>query len=345
MTMNDHERNRPVTMKDVAKEAGLAVGTVSNYINGKKSVKSANRELIERAIKTLGYEVNEVARNLKMKSSKTVGVIIPSFSNVFAVSTISHLETIFRNNGYTLQVSSYNNIIDSLDEIIHSLIMKQVEGLIIMPASEIPQRVIERINSLIDQRRPIVVFDSPEEQTRCDHIVLNNYEVIKEATNRLLGRGHTHIALLSGPSGISSSTERLNAYIDALRENDITVEEDYILNTDYTKSTSRQMCRELLDTHPEVTAVLTAGYRITLGVLAAVNDKELSIPGDISVFGFDALDISDVLPYGLTGVYIPTTKVADAIAEVMLGRFVSGFDQTPVTRHVALQFIQGDSIA
>lgn len=333
-----------VTMKDVAKKANLAVGTVSNYINGKQGVKPKNKQKIEEAIIALGYQVNEVARHLKMRSSQTIGVIIPSFSNVFAVKTVSHLETIFRRKNYALQVFSYDNSFDTLDAIINSFIGRRVEGLIIMPSNAMTDIEIEKINALIERKTPVVLFDSKDEGVKCDHIGLNNYEELKKVTGKILDMGHKDIALFLGPAGISSSKERLQGYIDAHVAKGVKVADDLIAHTDYSKNASRAACVELLNKCPQISAVLTAGYRITLGVLSAINSKNLTIPDNISLVGFDIMDIADILPYPLTGIYIPTEKVAESIAEIMLKRIESGFTDESYRGLEELGFIEGNSI-
>jgi len=333
----------PVTMKDVAKKANLSLGTVSNYINGKASVKQANKEKIEQAIEALGYQVNELARFLKTKNSMTIGVIIPTFANVFAVRTISHLENIFRENDYSLQVCSYNNL-ETLEESIKTMMGKRVDGLIIMPGSVIGETEIADINSLINKQTPVIIFDSTNEGIKCDHVVLDNYEAIKNLTNRLFELGHKNIAFLLGPDDISSSAERLKGFKDAHKENGIEIKDDLIVHTDYTKGMSRDTCKELIGDDNKITAVLAAGYRITLGILSAFKEMELNVPDDISVVGFDVLDISDVLPYGLTGVHIPTTKVAKEISEIMLKRIINGFDDFPKKSGVEIEYIEGNSV-
>ncbi len=300
----------PVTMKDVAKEAKVSLGSVSNYINGKKNMQPEIREKIEEAIAILGYEVNEVARHLKMRRSMTIGVIIPSFSNVFAVRTISYLERYFKEHGYAIHVVSCDSINGFLEETITQMIGKKVEGLVVMPSTAMGEHEIERINQLINEKVPVVVFDSIEEGIQCDHVVIDNYHAVKSAVEILFDRGHEQIALILGSEDIYSSAERLRGYKDAYIRAGKEVPGNLIAHTDYSKRRSKDVCTQLLEEHCEVTAILSAGYRITLGSLAAIREKGIRVPDDISVFGFDISEIYNVLPYLLNGVNIPTKAVA-----------------------------------
>lgn len=334
----------PVTMKDVARVAGVSLGTVSNYINGKASIQQKNKDAIEVAINKLGYEVNEVARNLKLKNSMTIGVIIPSFGNVFAVRTISYLERYFRVNHYSLQVTSYDNDPELLEHQIVALIGKKVDGLIIMPSVSLGENEVTKINASIDKKIPVVIFDSTGDGVRCDHIVLNNYNAFKEATKVLIGKGHQAIGLILGPEDVYSSIERCNGYMDALREMGLPVQDDLIVYTDYSKRLSKDRCKELLTRRPDIDGVVTAGYRITLGVLVAFNEKSLRVPEDISLLGFDSYEIANVLPYELTGISIPTKTVAQNITQAILDRIKDGFESPPVIRGVSMKYIEGKSI-
>lgn len=332
------------TIKDVAKEAGLAVGTVSNYLNGKASVKPQNRERIEKAVAALGFEVNEYARNLKKNSSQTIGVIIPSFRNIFAVRTVSCLETIFRNKNFSLQVSSYNDDMTTLGRLVNSMAGKHVEGVVVMPSNAMNNGESKKVNMLIDRNIPVVFFDSKDVGIKCDHVTLNNYETFREVTGRLLAAGHEKIAIFLGPDNISSSKERLQAYVNAHQDTGVSVIKDYVIHTDYSKSESKMLCDQLLAAHPEVSAILSAGNRITLGILSAINGKGLLIPDDISVMGFDISDISDLLNYNLAVINIPAEKVAEAIAEILLKKIKNPTDKQNRKIEIKLELTAGNSI-
>lgn len=334
----------PITMKDVAKKAGVSLGTVSNYVNGKQTIKDFNKERIEKAIHDLGYEVNVVARNLKMKNSKIIGIVIPSFGNVFAVRTISYLERYFKESGYGLHVSSYDRNPEYMEDLIVELIGMKVDGLILMPSVSLGENEVHRINAIIDKKIPIVVFDSTGDGVRCDHVVLNNYSAFKEATKYLIKKGHKDIGLIVGPENVYSTHERLNGFTQAMAEMGIPVNEDLIRYTDYSKRDSKVKSLELVSSQPQISVVLSAGYRITLGTLAAYNEKHIQVPLQISLLGFDINDIANVLPYSLTGISIPIKDVAAKIVASILNRIHHGFEAPPIIKVVELKFIEGQSV-
>jgi len=333
-----------VTMKDVAKEAGVSLGTVSNYINGKETVSQKNRIQIEKSILKLGYQVNEVARYLRLDSSKTIGIIIPSFSNVFAVKTISKLERKFRKANYSTYVLSYSYSQQALNGAIRSLIGKRVDGLVIMPSRAMTRDEIETINKLIAKEIPVVVFDAYAEGLHCDHVLIDNHSAIKTAMDTLFDAGHTKIALFLGPEKIHSSKERLNAYIDAYKARNVPGNSDHIYYTDYSKTMSKEICTSLLDEEPEITAIVTAGYRITLGVLASIFGKSMRIPDHISIVGFDIQDIVDITPNKLEGTFLPHGKIALAVAEVVLARIKSNANDNPTIEEIKIEYCKGESV-
>ena len=333
-----------ITMKDVAKEANVSLGTVSNYINEKDRVSKHNQIQIEKAIQKLGYQVNEVARFLRMNSSKTIGIIIPSFSNVFAVKIISQLERKFQAEKYSTYVLSYNYRQEALNAAIRSLIGKRVDGLVIMPSRAMAKDEIENINKLIAKEIPVVVFDALAEGLHCDHVLMDNKRIVKQAMDTLFEKGHSEIALILGPNNIHSSKERLSAYEDAYQSRNLSINPEYIFYTDYSKTRSKKICTKILESQSDITAIVTAGYRITLGVLAGIYEKGLSIPEDISVIGFDIQDIVDITPNRLEGTFIPHEKIASAVSNIILKRMKSNSMDEPTIKELEIKYVLGDSV-
>lgn len=334
----------PVTMKDVAREAGVSLGTVSNYINGKSGIKQSNMEKIEQAILSLGYEVNEVARNLKLKKSNTIGVLIPSFGNVFAVRTISYLERFLKEFQYDLYVCSYDGDPGGMEEQIVSMIGKKIDGLILMPSVSLGESDVQKINHLIAKSIPVIVFDSTGDGVLCDHVVLNNYNAFRESTKYLIKKGHQRIAMILGPKDIYSTEERLNGYLSVLEENHLDIDRDLIIFTDYSKRDSKNQIIELLKDQTDVTVILTAGYRITLGALAAINELHVEVPHKLSLIGFDINEIRNILPYDLTGINIPVKDVARQIVQAIMSRKQNGFESSRVIKGIEMKFIEGESV-
>ncbi|KUK72366.1 MAG: Transcriptional regulator, LacI family [Clostridiales bacterium 38_11] len=333
-----------ITMKDVAKEANVSLGTVSNYVNGKATVSENNRVQIEKAIQKLGYQLNEVARNLRANSSKTVGIIIPSFSNVFAVKIISELERKFREDNYSIYVLSYSYSKKALLGSIESLVSKRVDGLVVMPSQAMTKDEINNINKLIDQEIPVVVFDAFAQGLHCDHVLMDNYNAVKKAMDTLFENGHSKIALFLGPQDIHSSKERLSAYVDAYESRSLSIDPENIFYTDYSKTISKKLCSKMLDQRPGTTAIITTGFRITLGVLAGIYEKSKNIPDDISLIGFDIRDIADITPKPLVALFLPHQKIAIAVAEIILKRMKFNDTETPSVTEIEIDYVHGDSV-
>ncbi len=177
----------------------------------------------------------------------------------------------------------------------------------------------------------------------CDHVVLNNYESINTLTNLLFDMGHRNIGLLLGPQDIYTSKERLSAYIDAHKDRGLQVTDDYVMYSNYAKSEGKQNCDYLFQHHPEVTVIITAGYRITLGALASITRKSLSVPEDISIVGFDIADIADILPNHLLVFSLPVKDIAVAVGDIIIKRMNSDMSGFPLKTVIKTEFIQGSS--
>lgn len=314
-----------VTMKDVAKHANLSLGTVSNYINGKQSVSKENCEKIERSINELGYKVNEVARCLKTNTYKTIGVLIPSFSNVYLVKIVSYVESILRELKYSMMVLSYHNDVKKEQELIKYL-SNRVDGIILSPNDDILNNVSVIEN--ISKTTPIVTINEKLECLALDSVIIDNEDVVFNAINTLIEKGHKKVAMIAGPEGVYTTKQRLLGYRKAHVENNLTVDKNLIKFSNYSKTMGQQLSASILDQEEGITAFFVAGYRMTLGVLSTLQHRKLM--GEISVIGFDADDIEDVISPKLTFVSQPYEKMAKNLVELILRRVNGDFKNYPV---------------
>lgn len=304
-----------VTMKDVAEYAGLSIGTVSNYITGRKQVSEQKREMIEQAIDVLGYQVNIAARNLRTNSFRTIGVLIPSFHNVYLLRIISIFEELMQRNGYSILVLSYQQTPQKERERLAYLVQR-VDGIIYTPSC-LDQEGL-RYLELIQEDTPVVVFDETMEGLGCDQVLVNGEEVARKAVNVLLDKGHQQIGMLAGPKRAYTSGQRIRGYRKAFDQKHLPVQEDLIVFGDYAKSTGEKMCQVLLERHENMTALFVAGYRMMLGAMSVLYRQNLQ--DRIEVIGYDASDLEYILSPRVGYVYQPYDEVARCVADLILKR-------------------------
>ena len=312
------------TIKDVSAYTGLSTGTISNYINGKGNVSQEKQKLIREAMNNLGYRLNVAGRSLRTNSFRTIGILIPDFGNVYLLRVISIIEDALEQCGYGILVVSYGHSPDKEQSLIGYL-AGRTDGILYVP-SNIDSDFLRYLNA-IRQEKPIVIFDEVFEGINCDCVIVDSKEVTEKAVTALINKGHREIGILLGPEGRFTTNERLFGYIKAHEASHLPVRQENIVFGDYSKSSGKRMCEELLNRNSAISAVFASGYRIMLGALSVLCERNLS--EKIEVFGYDAKDIEDITKPKLPYVYQPYDQIAKEITSLILTQISGGITNPP----------------
>ncbi|WP_236355011.1 LacI family DNA-binding transcriptional regulator [Konateibacter massiliensis] len=303
------------TIRDITKMTGLSLATVSKYLNG-GNVLPQNRTLIEEAIETLQYEVNEVARGLAKNRTKTIGVLIPNLDNIFAGTIIAHIEDILRQHDYGTIVCDCRSDIALEEQEIKFLLSKRVDGIITIPTSGNPAY----LSSAISRNIPIVLIDRTFENTNLDSVLVDNSEASFRAVSTLIDHGHKSIGIICGNDNEYTARERLMGYYKALEMNNRKIELDFVKRGTLTVEHGYEATKSLLTSGNKPTALYLSNYEITLGAIIAINELGINFPEDISIIGFDNLMLSKVVKPKLWMVVQPMEEIASSAAHIMLDR-------------------------
>lgn len=330
------------TLKDIARETGLSVATVSKYING-ANLKEKNRIAIERAIKKLGYTVNEYARGLKSNKSRTIGVVIPELSNIFVTQIITKMEEILRSHGYSVIICDCHTDEALECEAVRFLLSKMVDGIINMPVSKSGKH----LKPAIEKEIPIVLIDRTIQslKTTVDCVLIDNEGAANAATSYLLQQGHRQIGIVTGPKDIFTSQHRLKGYQAALAEYGMECDERFIAYSDYTVQGGHESICRLLDENKDMTAVFVTNYEMTLGAVIAANERNVKIPQDLSFIGFDNMDLSRIAHPKLTIVGQPLEEIGAQVARVILERLTGKNKGSCATVVLSTNIQYGDSVS
>ena len=327
------------TIKDIANRTGLGLATISSYLNG-GNVREKNREKIEAAIKELNFEVNEVARGLKTNRTYTIGVVIPELNNIFCTEIITAMEDILRKKGYATIVCDCRTDKQLEREAVEFLYRKRVDGIINMPVDSSGAH----LKQFADAKKPMIIIDRKLPELSCDSILVDNQDAAKKAVDILLENGHEKIAMVTGPKEIYTAHERYKGYEAALNQAGIKVDSKLVVHSDYTIRGAVAGVTELLEHHPEVTAVFAANYEMTMGTMIALNEKGIRIPEDLSVIGFDNREFARALHPTLTIITQPTEAIARHAAELMLKKLESDETTTPTEIYLETEVMHGKSV-
>lgn len=330
------------TMKDIARQTGLGLATISSYFNG-GNVREKNRIKIEAAIEELHYEVNEVARGLKTNATRTIGVVIPELNNTFCAEIITGMEDVLRSHGYATIVCDCRTDRKLEQEAVEFLIRRRVDGIINMPVDEEGKH----LRKFQKTGKPIVLIDRRIQGISCDSVLVDNRKAAEDAVQCFIKNGHRNIGIIGGPEGIFTAQERLSGYSKALKEAGIPIRGSLIFHGDYTIQGGVRGLEELVRSNPDMTAVFVTNYEMTMGAMIGVNELGIKIPEQLSVIGFDNLQFARACNPKLTIVSQPTDGIAREVARIMLEHLENGKQENEecFSEKLQTEIIEGKSVS
>ena len=328
------------TMKDIAKMTGLGLATISKYLNG-GNVRPKNKVLIDDAVKALHFVPNEFARSLKTRQSRTIGVLIPELSNAFITSIITTMEDILRKQDYAVIVCDCRTDPVLEKEAVSFLTHKRVDGLINMPTDQSGTHLAPAL----EQGIPIVLVDRMTRPLsgRVSAVVVDNVDAAEKGTLHLLEAGHTDIGIILGNQGIYTTECRREGYVAAMTQHGVSPQEEYIAYCDYTMEGGYRAAKGMLAQKKRPTALFVTNYEMTLGTILALNEAHLDVPGDLSLIGFDKLDLFGAIYPNLTLVKQPQNAIGECVAKQMLA-LLSGNDTPHQLITLSTQLQVGTSV-
>jgi LacI family transcriptional regulator len=328
------------TIKDVAKHSGLSVTTVSKFING-GNVLAENRAVLEKTIKRLGFEVNQVARGLKCNRSMMVGVIVPTFEGQFFMRMISNIENSLMRYGYSTIVCDCRQDLALEAEKIRLLYGKQVDGIILAPSPE----NAGTYRDVLGRGIAMVFVDTIVEGIACDAVVVDNRNAAQNAVSNLISRGHTRIGLISMDRTTRyTARERVAGYVAAHEAAGIPLHREYMREGPVSFDGGGAAMLRLLDEKPRVTACLVTNDEMTLGALNALHRGGLRIPQDISIIGFDLNEAARAFSPELSTVAQPLSQIGETAADILVRRMNKEKPSSEMLVQLKTELILRDSI-
>ncbi len=326
-------------MKDVAEYAGISIATVSKYING-ITIKEENKKRIEQAIQVLDFRVNEIARGLKTKKTATVGVLIPSLENIFSTSIVSKVESILLQHGYSTIICDYQHNATLENQKFDFLLNKSVDGMILVPQGIDETRVMEAL----DREIPVILIDRSIKGVDCDVVLADNLNAAYDAVELLITKGHRRIGIICGPQNIYTGQERLKGYIRIHEDYELEIDRELIKYGDYEIQSGMTLMNEFLDQENPPTAVFVTNYEMTLGAVMALNSRNIAIPEQLSLIGFDNIQLANVVKPRLSIVVQPMQQIGQTAANLLIKRMKGDKSGFPAMFRLKTEIVEGESI-
>ncbi len=326
----DQDR-RSVTIRDVAKKAGVSVSTVSRVLNGRVDVAKETKQAILMVIDDLGYATNLAARSMRSNKKNLIGLIMPDIAYPFAIEVMKGVNRAIAQSEFDLLVYTSGDVrksgrISSEQKYISLLAKSLSDGVI----------VVAPVASEYHYDKPIVCIDPVMSNPSYPSVHATNYQGSLDAMHYLVGLGHKRIGYISGRAELESANRRLKGYRDALEDAGIPFDEKLIASGDYTTETGMQCGRALLALTNRPTAIFASNDQMAMGVYQVAAQMGIRIPEDLSLVGFDNIPESKYL--GLTTV---DQFISDMgyTATQMLIRIINDFPLEDQTSKVQTQLV------
>lgn len=308
-----------VTIYDVAREANVSMATVSRVVNGNPNVKPTTRKKVLEAIERLGYRPNAVARGLASKKTTTVGVVIPDVSSTFYSELARGIEDIATMYKYNIILSNSDQNKQKEFHLLNTLLGKQVDGIVFMSGNITDEHVEEFKRSPV----PIVLAASFDQNNEIPSVNIDYEQAAYDAVKFLIDKGHKQIAYVTAPlEEPVNKIKKLNGYQRALEEAGLSLNEEYIIEGDYSYESGIEAFDKILELSPKPTAVFVGTDEMALGVIHAAQDKGYKIPDDFEVVGFDNTRLAVMIRPKLTTVVQPTYDIG-AVAMRLLTKLMN----------------------
>ncbi|HEU6450426.1 MAG TPA: LacI family DNA-binding transcriptional regulator [Gemmatimonadaceae bacterium] len=302
-----------VTIKDVAREAGVSVATISRVVNGSASVKEETRRHVLDVAARLGYSPHGAARSLITSRTNTIGALLPDLHGEFFSEVIRSIDHAAHHGGFHLLLSSSH---DGEREIMTSFraMRGRVDGLIVM-SPDLDARTA--VHSFPDGF-PVVLLNCPADRAGYDSIVIANYEGARAAVNHLLELGHRRIAMITGRERNHDAAERLRGFRDAMGAGGVTGDAAVELSGDFAEESGYRATRELLGERERPTAIFAANDSMAIGAISALREAGVRVPEDVAVVGFDDIPMARYMNPPLTTVHVDISALGTLATDRLL---------------------------
>ena len=326
-----HRANVRVKIEDVARQAAVSAATVSRVLNHPEIVRPELRDKVTRAITALSYTRDSAARALKSGRMRTIGAIVPTLGLGIFAEGVEALQNRLSESGYTLFIA--NSQYDQRRELqeLQSLIERGIDGIVLVGASQAPE-----LRTLVQQAGvPVITTYVSKAQGGIPAIGIDNHRATRELTQYLLSLGHVRFgAIANVPPSNDRSRARLDGIKKALADAGIRLEPTQIIRADFSLAQGRSALRQLMSDHPDTTAVICTTDTLAIGAMAEARKLGLDIPRQLSITGFDDVEIAAQVDPPLTTISVPAAEIGRGAADYLINA-IAGL---PIPKSVQLPY-------
>lgn len=314
-------RGRRPSVKDVAERAGVSWKTVSNVVNGRTNVRAETRERVEDAIRELGYRTSLAGRQLRSGRTQLLAVALPELTTPYFASLAHEIIGAAERHGYTVLISETNGRVESERHVARGFDTQFADGIILSPTSLDSASVLEAHGPI-----PLVLLGERVDGSHLDHVVIDNEESAREATEHLLALGRRSLVFLGAHPSQPYGTGwlRMLGFRAALEAAGIPFDESRVIQVaPYDRATGAEVVRRLVDSGARFDGLVCASDLIAMGAMRMLREFRLSVPGDVAVLGWDGTEEARYSNPALTTVALDTARIADEAVGLIVRRIAA----------------------
>jgi LacI family transcriptional regulator len=328
-----------ITLRDIALEAGVDPATASRALTGNYGVRAATREKVLAVAARLKYIPNKVARGLATGQSRTLGLVVSDIRNPFFSEVARGAEDAAYKAGYDLLLCNTDLNPSKQIHYFRSLLAKRVDGIIMNSVATLDRSFQEELGRC---DVPVVLLNRPSGTSGLSTVTADNFEGGWIAGSYLIRLGHRVIGQLTGPSAHRNFSERSKGFLKASQAACGKVT-SIVIRGDYNSQGGYEMMKELLTGHNDVTAVFACNDVVAFGAIRAVLERGLRVPDDVSIIGFDDVEMASLIRPPLTTIHQPKYEVGQAAVDILLRHAEHPNSRSPERRILGVKLIERES--
>lgn len=334
--------SKQADLKQISKQLGFSVSTVSRILNGKAKQYRISQKTIDMVLNyanQIGYSPNLIAKGLQASKTFTIGLIIPDIANPFFAYMSKSIEKAASDANYSILLADAEESIDKENCQIKNMVSRKVDGLIVAPVGTEDVH----FKYITDKKIPLIFIDRYFENSKIPYITSNNYKGSFDATNLFITNGHRNIALIKGDGLIEPVKQRLSGFIDAHTQSGIKIYESNIIGDGFSVENGKTSTLKLLDSDNPPTAILAMSNLIGLGVLEAAKQRDIIIPKQLSLIVYDDQPYVSFLNPPITTVKQNSDEIGRAAVQQLLNLITNNL--MPKNQIIETTIIKRDSVS
>jgi LacI family transcriptional regulator len=326
--------HKDITIYDIARALEISPATVSRGLKDHPGLRKDTKKRILEAAKTMGYQHNTFASNLRNKKTHTIGVVIPRLNSYFMSAVIAGMEKVANERGYMLLISQTQESFKKEVEAIHTMFNSRVDGMLVSLSYD--TETLDHLENVLKKDIPVIFFDRTEEHPKCTNIEIDNMRAGYDATMHLLENECKRIVFISGNLHRNVYADRLKGYKLALMEKGVEFNSDLIIVNNLSEQAAIEASQKILKMDPLPDGIFASNDTSAVTCIKELTQAGISIPDQIAVVGFNNDPISRVISPNLTTVHYPGQEMGEVAATTLinaLNKIPTASLNTLVLRH------------